>query len=373
MVEVLRSPSEAMGIGGRIAELKLASIDETAVLEQDTPNEKDPGFKKVTTQQRQPRRAFTSTSDYRTPGAPSTPRGHLEKGLSPSSRPSEQDSYFAIPTASRTPASRSPMTPQQHREQHSSSIPHYSQQPTPVGTSVPPGRGAGAAALAVRPLLPSPQRSYSVMDYEPIPFIQLPGEKLQIMHLPAEIHFAIFDWLDPIDSTCLGLASRHFYAIHRRMHGTVPLSARRQGPNDMEWAWRLAGPLLDLEKNKAQGITTTKAQEQAQADAVHAMAVKFQQQQHDREASHGSAATSSSLAALLPRGQVYCRKCGISRCELHKHIREWMPAGMEYCEVSQKFGRKAPDNARKTCYRSSPRHPHRCGRHTRQQRAVRLV
>ncbi|KAK8116184.1 hypothetical protein PG984_012686 [Apiospora sp. TS-2023a] len=368
MVEVLRSPSEVMGMGGRIAELKLASIDETAVLEQDTPNEKDPGFKKVTTQQRQPRRAFTSTSDYRTPHAPSTPRGHLEKGLSPSSRPSEQDSYFQIPTTSRTPTSRSPMTPQQHREQHYT---FHHQQPSPVNTtSVPPGH-AVAASLVVRPSLPSPQRSYSVMDYEPIPFIQLPGEKLQLMHLPAEIHFAIFDWLDPIDSTCLGLASRHFYAIHRRMHGTVPLSARRQGPNDMEWAWRLAGPLLDIEKNKAQGITTTKAQDEAQADAVHAMAMKFQQQQHDREASNGS--TSSSLAALLPRGQVYCRKCGISRCELHKHIKEWVPTGMEYCEVSQKFGRKAPENARKTCYRSSPRHPHRCGRHTRQQRTVRLV
>ncbi|KAK8120603.1 hypothetical protein PG999_004723 [Apiospora kogelbergensis] len=364
MVEVLRSPSEVMGMGGRLAELKLASIDETAVMEQDTPNEKDPGFRKVTTAQRQPRRAFTATSDYRMPGAPSTPRGHLEKGLSPSARPSEQDSYFQIPTTSRTPTSRSPMTPQQHREQHQ-------KQPAPV--VVTPGHAAGTLPAVARPLLPSPQRSYSVMDYEPIPFIQLPGEKLQLMHLPAEIHFAIFDWLDPIDSTCLGLVSRHFYAIHRRMHGTVPLSARRQGPNDMEWAWRLAGPLLDLEKNKEQGLTTTRAQDQAQADAVHAMAVKFEQQQHAKGASNASAASASSLASLLPRGQVYCRKCGISRCELHKHIQEWVPAGMEYCEVSQKFGRKAPENARKTCYRSSPRHPHRCGRHTRQQRAVRLV
>ena len=54
-------------------------------------------------------------------------------------------------------------------------------------------------------------------------------------------------------------------------------------------------------------------------------------------------------------------------------IREWIGEGKEYCEVSQKFGPAAPESARAFCYRSSPRHPHRCGRHTRQQRTVRLV
>jgi hypothetical protein len=68
-----------------------------------------------------------------------------------------------------------------------------------------------------RPLMP-PRRSYSVTDQYPIPR----RHKLVLMDLPGELHFFIMDFLDPIDSTCLGLANRHFYAIHRRLHGTVP-------------------------------------------------------------------------------------------------------------------------------------------------------
>ena len=151
--------------------------------------------------------------------------------------------------------------------------------------------------------------------------------------LPPEIHYAIFDLLDPIDSTCLGLASKHFYAIHRSMHGTIPLSTRREGPNDMEWAWRLAG--------KIGGATV--------------------------------ASKESGLAMQLPRGQVYCRKCGASRCQLHKHIQAFFGPGQEYCELSRKFGPAAVEGAPKSCSRRSPKHPHRCGRHTRQQRAIRLV
>jgi hypothetical protein len=265
---------------------------------------------------RLPRRAFSS-NDYQLPGSgPGTPTSYLRAGVTPSPlRPTEQESYFShrIPT----PKALTPIP----------STPTDSQQAAQVSLSVPPGHGPQR-----RPALHSPQRSYSVMDHEPVLVLQLPGEKLQLVHLPVELHYAVFDFLDPMDSACLGLTSRHFYAIHRRLHGTIPLSVRRDGPNDMEWAWRLAGPLM------AKG--------------------------HSQE---------NAMNMVLPRGQVYCRKCGISRCELHKHIQGWMGEGYEYCEVRQKFGPVAAENARKSCYRSSPRHPHRCGRHIRQQRAVRLV
>ncbi len=95
-----------------------------------------------------------------------------------------------------------------------------------------------------RPTLGQPRRSYSVMDYEPIPHHHRPSARMTLLDLPSELHFAIFDFLDPIDSTCLGLTNKHFYDIHRRMHGTISLSARRDGPNELEWAWHLAGAVI---------------------------------------------------------------------------------------------------------------------------------
>ncbi|KAI0146928.1 hypothetical protein GGR57DRAFT_478049 [Xylariaceae sp. FL1272] len=206
--------------------------------------------------------------------------------------------------------------------------------PKPTTQHLSPTQSSNQTAL--RPSLPSPQRSYSLIDYEPIPWTHQPGVVLTLPNLPPELHYAVFDFLDPIDSVCLALTSKHFYMIHRRMHGTVSLSSRRAGPNDMEWVWRHAGPFLSNQ--------------------------------------HG-AGKQNSLALLSPRGQVYCRKCRTERCELHKHIKEWMArAGdVEYCVMTQKFGPPAREGASLYCYRSSPRHPHRCGRHTKNQRAVRLT
>lgn len=186
-----------------------------------------------------------------------------------------------------------------------------------------------AAAQSPRPKLGPPRRSYSVMDYEPVPHHHRLSENLGLCDLPAELHYAIFDFLDPIDSTCLGLTNKHFYDIHRRMHGTVPLSVRRSGPNDMEWVWHLAG--------------RTKHGEHSDAAAL--------------------AATTNALAMLRVRGQALCRKCGVSRCELHKHIQGWMGASYEYCTVREKFGPPAPADAKQFCYLSNPKDPHRCGRH----------
>lgn len=187
------------------------------------------------------------------------------------------------------------------------------------------------------------------MDYEPLPHHHRPAPRgsgaLSLMDLPGELHYAIFDFLDPIDSTCLGLTNKHFYAIHRRMHGTVPLSSRRDGPNELEWAWHLhnAARGTAADRNPAVFVTADGSGE----------AKTQEEKEKERHA----------LAKLRVRGQAYCRKCGVCRCELHKHIQDWMGEGMEYCSVKQKFGPVAIEGARPFCYMSTPRDPTRCGRH----------
>lgn len=88
-----------------------------------------------------------------------------------------------------------------------------------------------------RPNLPLPRRTYAVMDNEPIPQTQpqlQPPKDYTLLDLPSEIHYAILDFLDPIDSTCLGLTNRSFYDMHRRLHGAVPFSVHYLAPNDIE-------------------------------------------------------------------------------------------------------------------------------------------
>ncbi|KAH9900239.1 hypothetical protein F4778DRAFT_166631 [Xylariomycetidae sp. FL2044] len=334
MVEVLRVPSLGQHLSGpsdmmmempagRFRNMAMESIHETAFQQPKGLATKDKNFRDSSSL-RVPRRAF-STCDYQIQAAPSTRALHTQHLLlTPSPSPQESrgtDSYFKLP----------------YRQKQLSSVP--ASPLTPQSTQASPSVASGetsqnAAPAAKRPSMPAPQRSYSVMDFEPIPFTHRPGATLTLPDLPPELHYAIFDFLDPIDSTCLGLTSRHFYGIQRAMRHArpIPLAARREGPNDMEWVWRNAGPFLPSGVSKQ-----------------------------------------NSLAMLSPRGQVYCRKCRTQRCELHNHIRDWVGDAMEYCEVTQKFGPAAVEGAKAFCHRSSPRHPHRCGRHTRNQRQVRLV
>jgi hypothetical protein len=121
--------------------------------------------------------------------------------------------------------------------------------------------------------------------------------------LPTELQFEIFSYLDQIDSACLGLTSPRSYEIFRAIHGTkMPLNTRRNGPNKLEAAWEVVGKQM-------------------------------------------------------------CEHCGIYRCELHKHIKSWMPEGLEYCNMKRNFGVPAKDGANATCYRGKPSKPRRCGRH----------
>lgn len=191
---------------------------------------------------------------------------------------------------------------------------------TPISEDLPKEQ---TIQLPLRPKLPPPRRSYSVQDYEPAPPNQAkPSSRLKLLDLPSEIHYLFCDYLDPIDSVAFGLAHSKLYGIHRKKYGTVKLSSRYSGPNDREWAWRGAGVLVRSSSNPA-----------------------------------------GHLAHMRTKGQVYCRKCGIHRCELHRHLKEWMGERMEYCEIKEMYGKHAGDEAKPYCYMKSPKNPHRCGRH----------
>ncbi|KAI1486095.1 hypothetical protein F5X96DRAFT_674006 [Biscogniauxia mediterranea] len=355
MVQVLRSPSlgpnmpnspdmmemtsRFMNTGISPIQEEQAGYDSTTTTTTTAPTTKEGNFVKNGSS-RGPRRAFTST-DYQLPASPVALALQAQQlrlmTPSPSGTPNETPEAAAAPAAAAVESYF--QNPWQAAIASSLASPRH---PSPV-SAFPPGKGHAAS---LRPPMASPQRSYSLMDVEPVPFTHQPGTTLTLPLLPPELHYAIFDFLDPIDGTCLALTSKHFYAIYRHVYPGEPVSlaARREGPNDMEWVWRNAGPFVAASGSGSNGSS-----------------------------GNSSGNMQNSLAMLSPRGQVYCRKCRTQRCELHKHIREWMGDGREYCEVTQKFGRAAPPQAKAFCFRSSPKHPHRCGRHTRQQRAVRLV
>ena len=277
----------------------------------------------------EPRSPYTREDHGRTNGAAGgkrTPR-----------RAQTQHEYFLPPSPAFAIFTVPPSPPQ-----------HQPSSPTedgPKSPSAPPDctkeldRGRRPAR---RPPLGPPRRSYSTTDQQPIPRRHNPHHhhqgQLTLTDLPAELHFAIMDFLDPIDSVCLGLASKHFYAIHRRLHGTVPLTARRDGPNDLEWAWHLAGNIVRQNPSSSSSSAQLK---------------KLGLGEEEKHA----------LSRLRVRGQGYCRMCGVTRCQLHKHVQEWMGGGLEYCEVRRRFGPVAAEGAKSYCYMSRPGDVRRCGRH----------
>ena len=142
---------------------------------------------------------------------------------------------------------------------------------------------------------PDPVREFSLLPR------LMKGSGLE--KLPTELHLEIFQYLDKIDSCCLGLASPKTYPTYLAIHGTkMALNTRRIGPNPLESAWEVGGKQI-------------------------------------------------------------CKQCGCHRCELHQHIRSWMPRDLEYCAFKQNFGLAACGPANATCYRGKPSKPKRCGRH----------
>ncbi|KAG7286357.1 hypothetical protein NEMBOFW57_008666 [Staphylotrichum longicolle] len=213
---------------------------------------------------------------------------------------------------------------------------------TPAAPPAAEKEAERARTPARRPPLGPPRRSYSVTDKQPIPRRHKHVSGVAFQDLPAEIHYSIMDFLDPIDSACLGLTNKRFYTIHRKLHGTVPLTTRRSGPNELEWAWHLAGNI----------VRTNPAVDVDNKDAATTEALKGLGEEEK-----------NALSKLRVRGQGYCRMCGVTRCQLHKHIQEWMGDQFEYCSVKQKFGPVAPEGAKSYCYKSKPGNAKRCGRH----------
>jgi hypothetical protein len=63
-------------------------------------------------------------------------------------------------------------------------------------------------------------------------------------------------------------------------------------------------------------------------------------------------------------GKQKCRHCRNPKCQLHMHLRDWMPEKYEYCAVRQVYGLRAKGGGDAGfCYRSNPLKPDRCGRH----------
>lgn len=220
---------------------------------------------------------------------------------------------------------------------------------TPQPPAAPSTPTQQALVSSLRPALKKkpPRRSYSATDKEPEDAVLAPNQprppataagRMSLLDLPPELHYTLLDFLDPIDAVCLGLAHSKLYTIHRRKNSRVPLSSRYNGPNDLEWVWR---GVRHLNQRAGNGNDSTQPKQQEQ-----------RQEQ-----------TQDGLERLRVKGQVYCRKCGISRCELHRHLKSWMGDGYEYCEIRERFGRPAPDGAKSYCFMSSPKDRNRCGRH----------
>ncbi|KAE8441066.1 hypothetical protein EG329_005895 [Mollisiaceae sp. DMI_Dod_QoI] len=51
--------------------------------------------------------------------------------------------------------------------------------------------------------------------------------------LPPEVLLDLFDHLDSVTSTCLGLCNKNFYKLHRAKHGTVSLTATSNGSDGL--------------------------------------------------------------------------------------------------------------------------------------------
>jgi len=126
--------------------------------------------------------------------------------------------------------------------------------------------------------------------------------------LPLELQRHIFSYLDKIDAACLGLAHPTTYLVFLSIHGfKMPLNQRRSAPNSLERAWAVMG-------------------------------------------------------------KQECRHCGVDRCELYKHIQQWMQVGgplkreLEFCKLAVNFGCAGGSDA-PTCFRVKPSKPRRCGKH----------
>lgn len=168
--------------------------------------------------------------------------------------------------------------------------------------------------------------------------------------LPVELHKAIFERLDVIDSTCLGLTNKRFYNIHRSLHGTVPLATRRDGLNYVEQAWQTSagfGSISSLMAGMAAAVSIALVLPATMAPTTGNMVGRF------------------NLGKVRTRVRAPCTTCSFLRCELHKHIKDWFGKEFEYCTVREKFVSLAEEEAPELCCGNSPDDDCVCIRHQR--------
>lgn len=161
------------------------------------------------------------------------------------------------------------------------------------GSTLLPESMHNSEALSARHKSPGSMRpNISLPKHEPEYYDSLSlNTSMTFSGLPTDIHHCIVDFLNTIDSACLGLTNHPFYAVHKKRHRPISLSAR-QGR-------RSADP---------------------------------------------------------------CHKCPAA-CELRLHLDGWMPRDMEYCSISEKYGRPAATFSQSYCSKRCPKNSSLCGRH----------
>lgn len=170
---------------------------------------------------------------------------------------------------------------------------------------------------------------------------------LTLTTLPSELHLRLMDYLDPLDMTCLGLTSHHFYTLYRR-NLTIPLALPTSvmylsPPSTSESATKPTRPSLGPRK-----VTPV---------SLYARRLGRNNQEY---------------AFTRYKSGEMCRFCGVERCQLWRHVEELFPKEeWEYCGVSGRFGRR--DNGgegveggkHEGCWRSCPPSPRTCGKHSK--------
>lgn len=155
-----------------------------------------------------------------------------------------------------------------------------------------------------------------------------------LLDLPPEIYGMLFQVLEPIDAICFGLTCSKLYTILPQKHIKTPLTRRCISTNIHEWIWR---------------------------DLRHLSQMRLLAQERQEPGGHAIGTCNERPQAKDER---CCQKCGISPCELYRHIDSWMGHDYEYCEVTQRFGRPAPKWGQPDCFMSKNINNHHCGRHT---------
>jgi hypothetical protein len=139
-----------------------------------------------------------------------------------------------------------------HRSQHQQS---YQPQPAPSRSTYShtpqsyPNYSAHCKTPRAKHYIPHPKKPHLTSHF-------IDSRNAYLSNMPPEIHLSIFDTLDPVSSTCLGLTSRKFYPMHRSAHRHEKVSLYDQASDNglplclLLKDWAPKDMVLDWEKEK---------------------------------------------------------------------------------------------------------------------------